>query len=198
MKNSKIALIGLNFMSGLSRSTMIFRGILFILLGLALAICPLGIIRIMVQVVGVFLVFNGIAALFMQPDTPGGNIAIRWGLPILTILLGLFAFLMPGETQWTFLMFIAAWLLLSGGAQLARLFLPGNDGTAKVLIGLSAVIYILLGILFVTHPFTGLAVFVWLFAVSLIAGGVFTIVLGCCMPQLIPVSAGFHGRPQDD
>jgi|GEM_PF-5274164 uncharacterized membrane protein HdeD (DUF308 family) len=181
MEKNKIAIVGLNFMCGLTRSTMIVRGILFILLGLAMLICPLGLVRIIVQVTGALLIFNGIGALFAPPHF---SPVLRWGYPIITILLGLFALILPGETQWMFLMFIAAWFLLSGGIQLAMLFLPGDNGPAKALSGLSAVINILLGVIFASHPFTGLVAFLWLFASFLIAGGIFTIVLGCCMPQL--------------
>ncbi len=181
MKNNKITIIGLNFMGGLSRSVMISRGVLFVLLGVLLLVCPLAMIKTIIQVLGVILVINGIGGLFTR-QTATSN-AMRWAYPLLTIILGLFAFFMPGETQLTILMFVAAWFLLSGGIQLAMLFSPGN-GSAKALIGMSAVINLLIGILFVTHPITGLAAFIWLFAVFLIAGGVFTIVLGCCMPQI--------------
>lgn len=181
MENNKITIIGLNFMGGLSRSVMISRGVLFVLLGILLLVCPLAMIKTIIQVLGVILVINGIGGLFTR-QTATSN-AMRWAYPLLTIILGLFAFFMPGETQLTILMFVAAWFLLSGGIQLAMLFSPGN-GSAKALIGMSAVINLLIGILFVTHPITGLAAFIWLFAVFLIAGGVFTIVLGCCMPQI--------------
>ncbi len=181
MENNKITVIGLNFMGGLSRSVMISRGVLFTLLGVLLLVCPLAMLKTIVQVIGVILVINGIGGLFTRQKATSN--AMRWAYPILTIILGLFAFFMPGETQLTVLMFIAAWFLLSGGIQLAMLFSPGN-GSSKALIGMSAVINLLIGILFVTHPITGLAAFLWLFGIFLIAGGIFTIVLGCCMPQI--------------
>lgn len=195
MEKSKATVIGLNFMGGLTRSTMIFRGIMFLLFGLLLLTNAWGVIRIAIQVFGVILIINGIGGFFTKQTS--ASTAMRWAYPVLTLLLGLFAFFMPGETQLTILMFVAVWFLLSGGIQLAMLFSP-NNGSSRAMIGLSAAFNLLIGLLFLTHPFTGLAAFAWLLAIFMITGAIFTIVLGLAMPQVIvTMPAGNEDTAQD-
>ncbi len=167
-------------LNGFTRPVLLVRGLVCMILGVLLIALPLGTLEILMQILGIVLVINGIGGFFADVDNLQVKSPAGWLYPILTVILGVFAFFAPLALGLGVFWVIAAWFLVSGLTQAGLLFLP-YAGSSKLLMGMSAIINIILGLLFISHPFSGLAAMVWLAGVFLSAGGLLTIIIGCCL-----------------
>lgn len=167
--------------SALARNwwVLVLRGVLGILFGLAAFFLPGVTIASLVllfaayaAVDGVFAIVAGVRAAARQE---------RWGWLIFEGVVNLgaaaAAFFYPILTVLAFVMFSAAWAVVSGIALLIATFrLPVAHG--RWLMGLGAVVSILWGVLLFLAPLPGLLVMTWWLGGYALVFGVMLILLG--------------------
>ncbi len=157
-------------MMGQPRWLMIVRGILAVLLGILLIAWPDHSARALVMMIGLFMIATGIMALI-------GALILRglgWGLglsgAIVTLLLGLLAFLWPGITIDILVLLVAAWALVLGVIEIITgLVLPGSTIRALT-IGLG-LISVVLALLLFAAPDVGVMIASWLLGLYFLATG---------------------------
>jgi len=157
-------------MMGQPRWLMVVRGALAVLLGVLLIAWPNQSAEALVMLIGLFMIVSGATALI-------GMLALRglgWGLgltgAIVTLLLGLVAFIWPGITADLLVLLVAAWALLFGAIEIITgLALPG--GTIKSLtIGLG-LISVVLALLLFAEPEVGVVIASWLLGLYFLTTG---------------------------
>lgn len=158
---------------------LVLRGVLAILFGLAAFFLPGVTIASLVllfaayaAVDGVFAIVSGVRAAARQE---------RWGWLIFEGVVNLgaaaAAFFYPGITLLVFVVFSAAWAVVSGIALLIATFrLPVAHG--RWLMGLGAVASIAWGVLLYLAPLPGLIVMTWWLGAYALVFGVMLILLG--------------------
>ena len=160
------------------RRMLLLRGVLAILFGvLALVMSPSITITFLVYLFGAYAVLTGIAAVataLRYTKEQGWALLLVEG--ILSILVGIVAFVWPGITALIFLYLIAAWAIVIGLMEIVGAFtLPLGTGQ-EWLLGLAGVVSIIFGVLIAIRPHTGLVTLVWLLGIYAIVYGILYIV----------------------
>jgi uncharacterized membrane protein HdeD (DUF308 family) len=160
------------------RKMLLVRGAIAILFGVvALVMSPNITLTFLVYLFGAYAALNGIAAVataLRYTKEDGWALLLVEG--ILSILVGVAAFVWPGITALVFLYLIAAWTIVTGIMEIVGAFtLPLGTGR-EWLLGLAGVVSVAFGVLIAIRPHTGLVTLVYLLGIYAIVFGILYIV----------------------
>lgn len=163
---------GLLPLIGRSWWVLLLYGILGVIFGLFALARPLAAATAMVWALGVLALAEGVVSLFAAFSN---KVAVSKGWVLLyavvSILFGIMAVANPVSMAGTLLLFLAAWLVVAGVYRIIFAIRVRKEIKGEWLIALSGVLSIVLGILFVLSPMTGLVVTaLWIGAGALIYG----------------------------
>ena len=158
---------------------LVLRGVLAILFGLAAFFLPGVTIAGLVLLFAAYAAVDGVFAIVSGVRAAARN--ERWGWLIFEGVVNLgaaaAAFFYPGITLLVFVVFSAAWAVVSGVALLIATFrLPVAHG--RWLMGLGAVASIAWGVLLYLAPLPGLIVMTWWLGAYALVFGVMLMLLG--------------------
>lgn len=152
--------------------SMLVRGLAAAAIGVAVMVWPDITLKILVILVGVWILIDGIglvvAALRAQSGAAKGLFGL---LGLLALVASFFCIFRPGMAAGTVIWVIGVWLIIRGVFELFAAFGSGL-GMPRWLAFLSAAVDFVLGVVFVTHPdktATGLS---WLFGLFILLGGI--------------------------
>jgi len=160
---------------GPSWGLMLVRGILGVILGVMLFAWPEKSAEAFVMLFGLFAIVTGLLSIF-------GAVSARhhvWGLSltsgILTLLIGLVAFLWPGITATVLVWLVAVWALVFGVMEiLAGARVPGGETLRAVAMGIGLVT-VALGSLLLIDPGVGIVAASLLVGLYFLMSGALTI-----------------------
>jgi uncharacterized membrane protein HdeD (DUF308 family) len=178
------------------------RGALTLIFGILALLFPSSALLALILIFGVYAFLDGafalVAAFSLRPVRPLWLFLLTEG--IVGILVGIFAFALPGMTALALLYLAAAWAIVTGifqivGAERLREHLAGN--WFMMLAGVASVV---LGILLMAMPRAGLFLWVVLVAAYAVITGVLLISLAFRMRALSsggsrPISAPPGAHP---
>jgi uncharacterized membrane protein HdeD (DUF308 family) len=169
-------------------STLLWRGILALVIGLLSVIWP-GI------TIGAFVILFAVYA-FLAAGTDlvsafrgGGAGRVAWYvlLAVLSFAAGLAALVWPSITVVVMVLWLAGWALVTGVVEVVLAFGRGESGAERALFALSGLISIFFGVVLIVHPGIG--------AVTLaVVFGLFTIMYGVT-DLVLAAQARRAGRP---
>jgi len=117
---------------------------------------PAQTIEILVIFFGALVLIGGIFTIFASLKVPGSSFLTIEG--IVSVTIGLIAFILPGITSLVLLLLVAAWAIVSGIIQLNLAFNFFATFPGKWLLVITGIISLLFGLLFAFRPGTGLLV----------------------------------------
>ncbi|MFC4313817.1 HdeD family acid-resistance protein [Steroidobacter flavus] len=167
------------FLSLVGRSwwVLLLYGILGVLFGLFALARPLSAAAAMVWAIGVLALAEGIVSLFAVFRD---NVAVSKGWAIfyslMSIAFGVVAITNPVAAAGGLLLFLAAWLIVAGIYRIIFAIRVREEIKGEWLIALSGLLSILLGVLFLASPLTGLVITAWWIGAGALIYGVLQIV----------------------
>ena len=147
-----------------NRSAMLIRGLIFFILGLIALFRPIGTMAAVTIVLGVFLLIDAMAALFVALACRR-LYGIIWG--VLLCAAGITLILRPVEADVLIMVVLGVWLILTGASEL----FSSAASPQKALLSGSGLFSIVVGILLLIAPFAGLAAVSWIVAILLLISG---------------------------
>ena len=169
---SRGAYLALSIITGL---LMIVLGGLFLArpgLSLASVILLVGIFAI---VYGVFLAVTGIAG---RQESRAWAIAVG----VLAVIMGVVTLAWPAATSLAVLYIIAFWAIITGVADLAGAFMKGHTGGQRAWLTIVGLLGIVVGVVFLVNPGSGILALLWLAGIYLVVLGVLRIITGFTSP----------------
>ena len=153
-------------------SSLILRGIIMLLFGILFWIRPLQVMNVILIIIGIMLMLDSIPLFISALKIPGpGKIAML--IPAGFFLgLGLLCTFNTMGIANIGIIIIGVWQLISGVQSLST---TKNSGALGVI---SSLLTILVGIIFIAAPVTGLLSISWLLALSIIISGIAALTLG--------------------
>ncbi len=160
--------------------TLVFRGAIAILFGIALFIWPEISVAVLVWLFGLFVLISGILALIaaFSRRQPEENRALLVFEGIIAIVAGLLVFFWPGITALILLYFIAAWAIVTGILEIIAAIQLRKEIENEWLLAIAGVASILFGILAVIRPGAGALAILWVIGIYAIVFGVMLLILG--------------------
>jgi uncharacterized membrane protein HdeD (DUF308 family) len=150
------------------------RGVLAILFGIVAFFYTGQTLLALIYVFGVFAVLSGILSLVAA--VRAGEAHQRWGWlaasGILSVALGVAAFVWPGLTALAFVYLVAAWAIVTGMLEIAFAFAMPGTLAHPFWAGLSGLLAVLFGILLAVWPRSGATTLTWLLGIYALANGV--------------------------
>jgi uncharacterized membrane protein HdeD (DUF308 family) len=153
--------------------TVALRGVAALIFGVLMLIRPGTGVFALVLLFGAYSLVDGAFSLVMA--VRGARRGRRWGSLVFAgiagIAAGLVAFLWPGITVLAFMLLIAAWAIVIGGAEIAAAIRLRKQIRGEWLLGLSGALSIALGISLFLFPAAGaLTLAIWIGAWALVLG----------------------------
>lgn len=171
---------------GQSWGIFLFRGIVTLLIGIMLLANPAVMITAFLIATGIFFAITGIAAVIsafrMPPQAKTRWVIMFYGL--ISIIAGMIMFFNPAKAEVVIILVIAIWALFTGGGELASAVSMKASWKQKLLAGLTGLISVVFGFIFLTHPGDGLKAIAWVFGLYFVINGVFLIMLGFSLYSL--------------
>ena len=155
-----------------SRKTLIWRGTMFILLGILVMIQPVPAIAVIVMLSGIYAIIEGAAALMQAMRMPQQLRALPVLSAILVILLGTAAISFPWLMGEYAIIFWGIWLLLSAFQCFYLMINPGR----RIQLLVSGILNIIAGVFFIIAPMLGLLAMSWIFAALFAISGVMMLI----------------------
>jgi uncharacterized membrane protein HdeD (DUF308 family) len=160
--------------------SLVFRGIVAILFGIAVFAAPGVTFRVVVLLFGAFVLLSGLTSLIAMFG------AEHWGAlfieGIVGVAAGLAALFWPGITAVALVYIIAFWALITGAVEIAAAIRLRKVVEGEWLLMLAGILSVLVGILFIASPGIGaLTIAMWI--------GVFAVLYGITL-----ISLGFRLR----
>lgn len=156
-------------------------GIIAILTGLFLLFRPAPTTYVLIQILAIYWLAQGVISLltaFVGKEEEHRVWRLISG--ILSILAGIFILMYPIYGSFIalnlFVIFIAIWVIISGGMGLYSAFTGGGWGA-----GILGIITIILGLLLLANFAAGVLIFPWVFGFILILGGISALFFGLRM-----------------
>ena len=147
-----------------NRSALLIRGLIFFILGLIGLFRPIGTMAAVTIVLGVFLLMDAMAALFVALACRR-LFGILWG--ILLCAAGITLILRPVQADALLMIILGVWLIVTGANEL----FSSPKSPQKALLSGSGLFSIVIGILLLIAPFAGLAAISWIVAILLLVSG---------------------------
>ena len=153
-------------------SSLILRGIIMLLFGILFWMRPLQVMNVILIVIGIMLIIDSIPLFISGAKIKGpGKLAML--IPAIFLLgLGLLCTFNTMGIASIGIVIIGIWQLISG---LQSLSTAKNSGALGVV---SSLLTILVGIIFIVAPVTGLLSLSWLLALCIIISGASALILG--------------------
>jgi len=159
---------------------LLLRGVAAIAFGVLAFVWPGPTLAALTIIWGIYVLADGILALWAALAATGGETRRRWWLAlggVVSILAGLVAFFYTGMTALVLLMFIAAWAIIIG-----VILIWGAIELRKVLddawlIGLNGALAIAFGVLLFARPGSGALAVVWMIGWFAVVFGILHIAL---------------------
>jgi uncharacterized membrane protein HdeD (DUF308 family) len=153
--------------------SLLFRGVLAIIFGIIALVAPGIALLAIIIVFGAYALVDGILAAVVAIQER--NVLPRWGWLLMEglagIILGIIAFVWPGETAFVLLYIVAAWAIVTGMLEI------GAAVTIEDwLIGLAGIVSVAFGILLLARPGAGLLSILWLLGIYALVFGVILVV----------------------
>lgn len=162
--------------TGISRSALFFRAAIAIVLGGLLVAAPLATIQIITVCIGILMVFNA-GSLFTDTfKLKGGAFWLSIIYASSLTLLGIFAILEPLRIDLLWIYILAVWQLLTGISGISSALSKHTPYRGIAL--LSGSISLMVAIVLILWPFSGLAA-LWILGLFLMIFGGFLI--GCAL-----------------
>ena len=153
-------------------SSLILRGIIMLLFGILFWARPIQVMNIILVIIGVMLIIDSIP-LFISALKISGPGKIAMLIPAMFLLgLGLLCTFNTMGIANIGIIIIGVWQLISGFQSLST---AKNSGALGVI---SSLLTILVGIIFIAAPMTGLLSLSWLLALCIIISGISALTLG--------------------
>jgi len=130
-----------------SWGTLLVRGIIAVLFGIAAFIWPGLTLLFLITLFGVYALIDGIIAVFVSVQER--NVTRYWWILLLEgiagIIIGILTFIRPGGTAIALLFLIAAWAIITGIFEIAAAFSRRTSMAREWTLALSGVLSIILG-----------------------------------------------------
>ncbi|MDB5643715.1 MAG: rane protein [Hyphomicrobiales bacterium] len=157
--------------------TLVLRGVIAILFGVIAFVSPGAAMLSLALLFAVYLIVDGLIGIFAAFRASHAD--NRWWLllaeAVLSLLMGVLAFMFPGGAVLAFVVVTAIWALMSGGFLLAAAF---RFSPGRTWLAIGGIVSILYGALLIATPLVGAGVLTWwlgayamLFGIMLIAAG---------------------------
>jgi uncharacterized membrane protein HdeD (DUF308 family) len=163
------------------------RGLIAIAFGLAALLWPAMTLGVMVLLFGLFALFEGLLTIitsFGKGDEKGGWTLLFEGLAGLlacvVVLLGssIGSMLWPRVAGVMLVYYIGGWAMLAGLFKIITAFRIRKEVKGEWSLGLSGLISILVGLILILRPGTGVLAVAWLIGIFAIILGIFQLLLG--------------------
>src|SRR5687768_1893699 len=159
---------------------LVLRGIAAILFGVAAFVWPGLTWVVVVALFGAYALVDGFIAvatgLSHTKDSPRWWVFLIEGL--LSIGIGVIAFIWPGIAALTILAMIAAWAIITGVLEVVAAIQLRREITNEWLLALGGVLSVLVGILLIIQPLAGSVAVIWMLGAYSLVFGVLLISLG--------------------
>jgi uncharacterized membrane protein HdeD (DUF308 family) len=159
--------------------TILLRGILAALFGIAAFVWPGITIVFLISLFGAYALLDGIISVVIGIAQYGEN-ERWWGIllqGICGIAVGVMTFVWPQVTGLILLFFIAGWAVLTGLFQIVAAIRLRKVISGEWLLGLSGVISVLFGITLFIYPAAGALAVIWMIGIFAILHGLLLIFL---------------------
>jgi uncharacterized membrane protein HdeD (DUF308 family) len=159
--------------------TILLRGIIAVLFGIAAFVWPGITIVFLISLFGAYALLDGIISVVIGIAQYGQN-ERWWGIllqGICGIAVGLMTFLWPQITGLILLYFIAGWAILTGLFQIMAAIRLRKVISGEWLLGLSGAISVLFGITLFIYPAAGALAVIWMIGIFAILNGLLLIFL---------------------
>lgn len=169
--------------------TLLIRGIVAILFGLAALFVPGITLLFIVLLFGAYALIDGIGAVILafQAHRATSN----WWIPLLEgivgIVIGVVTFFWPHITVFILLYLIAIWAILTGITELATAFAVRGITALEWTLGIAGALSIIFGILLFIFPTGGILALLWLVGIYAIIFGVVLIVRAFQFRSRVPI-----------
>jgi uncharacterized membrane protein HdeD (DUF308 family) len=164
----------------------VLRGVVLLVLGLLMLVQPLGTVKALVWVFGVFAIIDGLVAIAQwlgNRKEPGAGWWLISGL--VGIAFGVIAVVWTGPTAQVIFYLIALWVLVLGVlAIIASVVLYRSRDIGWYWVLTFGLISFLFGLLLIMNPQTSVSIIVVLLGLFAFVGGVVLIVSGFATKQL--------------
>jgi uncharacterized membrane protein HdeD (DUF308 family) len=149
------------------------RGVAAIVFGILALFWPPGAIVALVAVFGAYALIDGI--LNLVAAVRAGRSGQRWGAlvfeGVVSLLVGIITLFFPGVTALALVLFVAAWSLVTGVAEVVAAIKLRRMIEGEWLLALTGVLSIAFGVLLFISPLIGaIAIAIWIGAYSLVFG----------------------------
>lgn len=158
--------------------TLVIRGIIAILFGVAAIVWPGLTALVLVYLFGAFALIDGVVAVVVSLQERA--IAPRWWVllieGIVGILIGILTFFSPIVTAIALLYLIAVWAVLTGIIEIVAAFSLRRALALEWTLAIAGIISILLGIVLAVEPASGILAVVWIIGIYAIVFGVLLLI----------------------
>lgn len=158
---------------------VLLRGILMLLFGIIALVSPGIALLTLVYLFGFYAVLDGLSAITIGIRSRGEP---HWGWTIVqgvvSVLAGVIALVWPGVTALALLYVVAFWAIVLGIGEIGGAFASRSCGTQAWGWALTTgVLNVVLGIVLLAWPASGILALVWLVGIFTLAGGLTLILL---------------------
>ena len=161
-----------------SWSSLVWRGIIAIIIGLMILAWPAISVVAFLRLIGLVAIIGGIMVIIQAMRTKGGWPLILEG--IMSIIIGILVISMPGMSALVITLLIGFWILFIGIFQIINViqFYRILPHTGKWLIILNGIVSILFGIIVVSRPLLGVLLIVSYVGIYALLFGVISLFSG--------------------
>ena len=162
-------------------------GILTMALGVFFVASPHETLRVFTVIAGVFLLLDGVLAIFSAVVRGGDNRGLLAIVGVLSAIAGLILIKKPFETLVVFTLIIGVWFVVAGVVRLMSAFSSHDGRGAQIL---AAAIDLIAGIVILSWPELGLATFAVIIGIVLILRGALFTYAGFVLRKIDRASGG--------
>lgn len=175
-----LSMLSLNWWS------LVLRGVVAILFGLLALVWPGIGLTVLIALFGAYALVDGIFAI-VAALSRAGRLMNAWPLlleGVLGVIVGVLTFVWPRETALVLLYIIAAWAILTGGAEIVQAVRLRQEIRGEWLLILSGALSVLFGLLLFIQPGAGALAVIFIIAFYAIFFGTLLISLGLRLRHL--------------
>ncbi|HEY7417838.1 MAG TPA: HdeD family acid-resistance protein [Ktedonobacteraceae bacterium] len=170
--------------------TLLIRGIVAILFGLAALFIPKITLLFLVLLFGAFVLIDGIGAIMIalqeRKATP------NWWLPlvggIVGVVIGIVTFFWPHITAFILLYLIAIWAILTGITELVTAFAMRGATALEWTLAIAGAISIVFGLLLIIFPRGGILAVLWIVGIYAIVFGIVLVIRAFQLRSVVSMS----------